>query len=263
VRGFVLLGKVVNEALWILGLVVDDAIVVLENIARRMEASTQQVTNSFNIYNATCTDGVELSSEDIAQAQAFLSRASADIPAILQDASALEARLNQEEVERNTTPSPTPTETLAPTDTPTPTPTFTPEPTATLSPQLINAHTSGLNFILDTVNSRTRGANTLLTQYWNDVTQAGTTDGCRNIRPTIPGDYDVVIEEQVLERFPELGEARDSVNLGLALLRDGWQMFDAACSSGQMIDSAQVGGNIAGAAAQAFTDAQTLLEEVP
>ena len=125
---------------------------------------------------------------------------------------------------------PTATETATPedviTDTPEP-PTITPTPT--IAPEVISGHLRQLTSIISTVNEQ-RGANTLMTQYINDIRSAGVTDGCRLPPPAVPDDYHVM-PTLLLDEEPLLSSAQMQVNLALALLRDAWADFAAGCAA--------------------------------
>ncbi len=144
--------------------------------------------------------------------------------------SILDAVINIEN-DLNVAVIPTATPTTRPedivTDTPEP-PTITPTPT--IAPEVISGHLRQLTGIISTVNEQ-RGANTLLTQYIDDIRRAGVTDGCRLPPPDVPDDYQVT-PELLLQEEPLLNSAQMQVNLGLALLRDAWADFAAACDAG-------------------------------
>lgn len=155
-----------------------------------------------------------------------------------------------------TEPGPTATETAAPT----PTETATDTPTPTISPQLINRDIAGISFVVDQVNGR-MGAYTLLNTFWTDVQSAGRTDGCRERAPEIPEDYPPISEE-LLEIVPDLGQAREQVNIGLGLLRQGWLLFSESCNNDTLAQNLQTGLTIVTTANSAFTNANSLLNSL-
>lgn len=111
--------------------------------------------------------------------------------------------------------------------------------------------------ITSEVSSRD-GALTLLTGYWNDIERAGRTEGCDLPQPTIPEDYGS-IPQRVSDAEPNLAEAREQLNLGLALLRQGWDLFEQACASGTLSQQVETGTVIAQTASTAVSNANRLL----
>lgn len=119
-----------------------------------------------------------------------------------------------------------------PTATPPPAATETPLPTATATPTY-QTTIGQLYNIIDEVQGQ-RGANTLLAQYWAEARDnAGVTNGCRNPRPDIPPNYDVLLPEELEAAPVELRTAINNINDGLQVLRDGWTSFEAACAGGE------------------------------
>ncbi|RMG83684.1 MAG: HEAT repeat domain-containing protein [Chloroflexi bacterium] len=147
----------------------------------------------------------------------------------------------------------------APEATPEPTvppPTDTPVPTPTLDPAVVRTDLAQLQFIIDDVQAQ-RGAYSILNRYWNDAAQAGQTLGCREPQPVVPDNY--VINERVAELYPDIETAAENVNLGLDLLRQGWDMFAQSCANNTLIQDAQLGLTVVSTAGQAFSTANDLL----
>lgn len=159
-------------------------------------------------------------------------------------------------------PSPTPTEAVTPTPE---APTETPEPTeipATATPAMVvdtRQHLTALYGMIDSVTGP-RNAAGLLRQVWTDTANAGTTRACREPVPLIPADY--VLSAQDAAAVPELAQAVEQVNLGMALLRQGWDLFANACASNSLFQQASVGLQTVGTAEDAFRVADGLLQAV-
>ncbi len=172
----------------------------------------------------------------------------------------VEARLNPSataaEPAATATATPEPTA-AAPTETPLPSPA---PPTAT--PLVLadpRAHLSALYGLMDSV-SGPRNALGLLRQAWTDTANAGTTRACDDPMPPIPADYVLPAEEAAA--FPELAQATQQVNLGLALLRQGWSLFESACAANALVQQAGTGLQTAATAEDALRVADTLLQAV-
>lgn len=146
----------------------------------------------------------------------------------------------------------------APTPLPTLTPTLTPTPT--LDPALIDRYDLGAQSILDDMIG-TRGNNTVLIQYWNSASE-GNTLVCNQLPPPVlPSDFVIVQQDEAL--VPQaLLDARDNINTGLALSRDSWTAFAAACSAGTVSSAATRGLQLAETADTAFQDAQQNLDDL-
>lgn len=151
-----------------------------------------------------------------------------------------------------------------PTATPTPPPTNTAAPTATPTPlpvEEINRTLTALEFSLDQV-TRTDGAATLLNQYWRDVTTGGKTDGCLSPLPNIPSNAQQITDENLKRDLPELVEAIDSVNLGLAQVRQSATIFQNACTSNDLLNQATAGASFIKNASAAFENARNAIAAV-
>ena len=96
------------------------------------------------------------------------------------------------------------------------------------------SHLPALFNIIDTVTD-TRGASTLLIQYWEDVQATGSTTGCSALPPSMP-DNNVFIPEIDFQASPDLREAVQLINSGLAALHTGWTNFQFDCNSHALAD---------------------------
>jgi hypothetical protein len=137
-----------------------------------------------------------------------------------------------------------------------PTPDFT--PTATIDASAIDGHIGALQFDVEAMNSL-RGHNTILLQYWTDVTVSGSTGGCLNLpAPILPEDYTLPAEDLAIAP-PELIQAVDGFNLGMGLSRQSWQSFATACAEGTLEEVVAVQLLTAQTAQDAFDSAATQL----
>ncbi len=75
----------------------------------------------------------------------------------------------------------------------------------------------------------TRGPTALLNQYWADIRDTGSTDGCTLPVPAIPEQTALPADLDGLS--DDLDLAVGLVNNGLALTRQGWNQLTAACAS--------------------------------
>jgi len=159
------------------------------------------------------------------------------------------------------TPTPEPT-TAPPTETPLPSevpPTATP---LTLADP--RQHLTALYGMIDNV-SGPRNALGLLRQVWTDVANATTANAvtiqaCDDALPAIPADY--VLPPEDAAALPELAQAAEQVNLSLALLRQGWSLFETACASDALKQQAGTGLQTATTAEDALRVADNLLQTV-
>lgn len=146
---------------------------------------------------------------------------------------------------------------------PTDAPTITPESDATDAPTAaptatvdVRPYRSDMLNILDRM-TLPDGANSLLSRYWSEGS-AG--DGCRGVSPTIPPDY--ILPPDVSQSSLDLTRAMLQVNTGLALVRDGWQLFSNACASGTVSGQAAFGLQQTATANEAFATARAALNNV-
>jgi hypothetical protein len=105
-----------------------------------------------------------------------------------------------------------------------------------------------------------RGPAVLLEQYWNDVQTGGRTDGCRQVDPEIPADYELPAEAAAASA--NLESAVGAVNLGLQLLRDGWREFRSACNNNTLTSSLARGQSTVETINVTFEGASNLLDAV-
>jgi hypothetical protein len=124
----------------------------------------------------------------------------------------------------------------------------------TAPPVDIRKNLGDLQTIIDTVTD-IRGVNTLLTQYWTEAKQTGTTAGCQETLPAVPGDY--ALAPDIAKTQPQLKLAVDLVNSGLKATRQGQALFQQACATGQPGLSADAGLKQINAAKLAFDTATT------
>lgn len=132
-------------------------------------------------------------------------------------------------------------------------PTAAPTPTIDFRP-----YRSDILEILDRM-TLPDGANTLLAQYWTEGS-AGSTDGCRTVPPTIPEDY--VLPPEVSQASLDLTRAMLQMNVGLAVVRDGWRLFSDACATNTVANNASFGLQQTAAANQAFAEARVALDRM-
>ncbi|MBI5670299.1 MAG: HEAT repeat domain-containing protein [Chloroflexi bacterium] len=199
-------------------------------IADRLDEAGQRFSEAKTAYDRACQQSAPLAASDVGPLLAQLG-------AVSQSLAEIEAQLSG-------TPA-----TAAPTAAP-----ASAEPAAT--PVNVRDHIQALQQIIDTM-SGFRGANTLLIQYWTEVQTSGTTQGCRETAPVIPADY--TLPSDVAQASPNLALAASLVNTGLRGVRDGWQVFAAACAGGSPGPSAASGLTRANAANEAFAQAAKLL----
>lgn len=74
-----------------------------------------------------------------------------------------------------------------------------------------------------------RGPAGLLNQYWEDIRDTGSTDGCNQPVPSIPADY--APPSDVADLPEDIIISIGLTNTGLELLRQSWAQFTAACGS--------------------------------
>lgn len=196
-------------------------------------------------YDDACFNDNPLPAQDVGPVFALL------VPAV-QALPTLEAALQAAEQPPTAIPV-EPTATLAPTEAPTSVVPPT-EPVALADPL---RHLPGLYSIIDNMTG-SRGANTLLAQYWTDALSAGVTDGCNAAMPAIPADY--VLPPEDAQAEPRLDEAVTLLNTGLNAVRDGWSDFAVACSARSLTQRAEAGLAAAQVANAAFQSAAAMLD---
>jgi hypothetical protein len=141
-----------------------------------------------------------------------------------------------------------------PTATPTLAPNTTPIPSIDLATQVVE-----INFLIEGMVGET-GAATLLLQYWSEAGTTGTTVGCEGEPPVIPGD--IALPAEATASTPNLAQAIQQVNTGLAAVRNGWNQLVASCEEGNVSGRARAELINAQAALDSFGLARGLLEQV-
>ncbi len=128
-------------------------------------------------------------------------------------------------------------------------------------PADIKQHLAALYNIVDDVLD-SRGASTLLVQYWQDVQATGSTGGCQITNPPAIPDDDVFIVESDFEASPDLRQAVQLIDSGLASLHDGWTRFQFACNATDLSNQWSLRLPEAQVAQNAFMAARVLLDQV-
>ncbi|MEZ4669366.1 MAG: HEAT repeat domain-containing protein [Anaerolineae bacterium] len=126
-------------------------------------------------------------------------------------------------------------------------------------PVNVRPHVLALQAIVDDM-TRPDGANSLLTQYWNDSITPGGTTGCsRQIAAeAIPANYN--LPDDAIS-VTELKSASDLINNALEAVRRSRELFATACTSSSVAAAAQQGLIFSDAAKQAFDGATVLLNQ--
>lgn len=146
--------------------------------------------------------------------------------------------------------------------TPTNTPTPMPEPTATPDITPLLPHIRTLEVIISDMSGLGAPTSSLIS-YWNAVEQFGgssSLEGCLQTRFTIPDDYDT--PQNLMDAFPLLQQATDSVNLGLLLLRQSNETFFSSCERNQFPGDVLTWAQRTEASQAAFNEAQGFLEQL-
>jgi len=134
-------------------------------------------------------------------------------------------------------------------------------PTATFDVDRVAVEARTLQFNLDQMNIPIRGLNTLLVQYWSDVSATGSTGACLNPAPVLPPDY--LIPDDVAAAAPaDFLAAVENYNLGMQLSRQSWDALMAGCSAGNLGDLLATSQVAATTAQSAFDDAVTNLNNL-
>lgn len=202
-------------------------------LADRLDETARNFTQAKGAYDRACQQNAALAASDVGPLLAQLG-------AVSQSLAEIDGQLSGAPA------------TTAPTDLPA-------APTdagVSATPVNVREHVLALQQIIDAMNGF-RGANTLLIQYWTEVQTTGATQGCRESAPAIPADYS--LPPEAAQSSPNLSLATNLVNTGLRGVRDGWQVFAAACASGSPGPSASSGLTRANAANEAFAQAANLL----
>lgn len=209
-----------------------------------VNAAHGQMTSAYDRYDQACFGNQPLDTSEVGGLLAPVQQALNTLADLEASLSGAEASLNAPTAAPNSEASAAPAVTEAlPTAIP---PTTDPQP-----------YLAPLFNIIDTV-SNPRGPGGLLQQYWTDAFNAGVTDGCDTPRPDIPADY-LLPATNVPEAMTQ---AVVQVNIGLGQVRQGWDLFEAACASGRLTQDAVIGLDLAENAANAFSNANTLLNSL-
>lgn len=120
-------------------------------------------------------------------------------------------------------------------------------------------HVLAMYGIIDEMTG-TRGANSLLTQYWTDGLNTGDTEGCRRAAPIIPPDY--VLPADIASTYTDLESARLQLNIGLQSMRLAWSSFTQACQQGTVQGTASTGLEATNLVQITFSNAAALLDIV-
>lgn len=251
--------------------------------------NTQQTVMTTDVYepiNALCSPPATPGSSATQPPPTTITMSAADARMLLSSVEAVQAALPDVEAQLapaseavttfiETAPTPTPTEeptaavptedtssVVDPTpDDPTPVEESVVEPTQpTFSFAEINSEISSIRNVIDEATGL-RGYNTLLAQYWVDVENAGNTGGCATPRPPIPDDY-VVTNSALLEGVPGFAPAVEQVNVGLALSRSAWDLFERSCADGTLTIQLESGKIATQTAQTAFDVAESFLDSI-
>ena len=231
------------------------------SIAIRLNSSLATVNRVLGTYDTACASGATPDAAAVTEAESLLaSVVESEVPELMRLIADTETNLLAVESENGSSDDPT----VEPTTEPEPVEAqVTLEPT-TVPPtpipvNVLIGHRSNLLTIIGTVNEP-RGALTRLNQYWTDVQNSGTTLGCNQARPNIPNQY-TAIEPEVAAAYPELQAAADEINgIGLALLANGWNAFDAACAQGNLAEQVATGLTIVQTVQSALDEARVTLQ---
>jgi hypothetical protein len=215
-------------------------------VAERANGLQRQLAEAKAPYNDACNTSTPMTVDAAAAPLATLSALLGLLPSIDADFEAAENVV----LPTPTLQPPTPGQGAPP-----PTATSAPLPTATPD---YRTYVSAMFNISDEAMGP-RGSNGLLRQYWSEAA-GGSTDACRISPPPIAEDY--VLPPDIALASPQLAQARDQVNLGLNLVRQGWQRLTDACAAGTadaLTQGSAAGIAIADTANGAFAAAQGIL----
>lgn len=246
-------------------------------IVERLNTARDNLTQAKVVYDQTCNEGATLSAEEarnvfqtnLTPALTTLTELEVDFAAAQADTVRAVPTANPDVAPTPVPPSEQPPVEQPPAEQPTAVPsteagvplqlqpTINPTIIAGANPQ---RHLPALFNIIDTVTG-TRGAGTLLLQYWQDVQESGASTGCSVAAPQIPAN-DVFIEQVDFAASPDLRDAVTLIDSGLATLRMGWANFQQACSARNLRDAVSRGLADAQLAMTAFATADDLLQSV-
>jgi HEAT repeats len=248
----------------------------LAAIGTRLSAIQSHLADAKARYDDACNDSAAFGVTEARDTFTMLTPALQDLVPLEADLAQVEAKTTNQPAASSVQPTTVPVDnnqaapTNAPaTNAPAPTPQGSLQPGVELQPtvppaQLAGAdpksHLAALYNLVDDVTT-TRGASTLLMQYWQDVQNSGSTTGCDiGSFPVIPNS--VFVPEIDLQASPSLRDAVQLINNGLAALRDGWQNFQTACARHELSAVAQSGLTNAQIVADSFNAAKVLLDRV-
>ncbi|MBK9124158.1 MAG: hypothetical protein IPM16_13720 [Chloroflexi bacterium] len=159
------------------------------------------------------------------------------------------------------TPVPGATEapTAVPTATPTEPPTLTPTP---ISEDMVRQQLRELYGVLSVVDT-SRGVLDQLDINWQSIFNDPTAGSrlCSATPPDVPAD--VTLPAGFEDREPSLVIARDQINTGLALLRQGWTYWREGCAAGDLVGRLSLGQQTVITARAAFNQGRTFLDLIP
>ncbi|MBC7811186.1 MAG: HEAT repeat domain-containing protein [Burkholderiales bacterium] len=216
-------------------------------VAERVNGVQRQLAEAKAPYDNACNTSIPMATEAAAAPLATLSALLDVLPSVDADFEAAENVVLPTPTLQPPTPgvgAPAPTATTAPLPTPTPDYRTFISAMFDLSDQAMNP----------------RGSNGLLRTYWSEAA-GGSTDACRISPPPIAEDY--LLPPEIALASPQLAQAKDQVNLGLNLVRQGWQRLTDACAAGTpeaLTEGSAAGIAISDTANGAFAAAQGILE---
>lgn len=222
-------------------------------LANRLGATSNSVAAAVTTFTDACASGQPLATDFISETLTTLATIlDGDLPSIADAIDSAEAAVPPP------TPIPETQEVTVEAEVPTNEPEPTPEPTTSVDRATLVVHLREFFAIIDTATAG-RGALTLLGQYWADAARAGTTDACRLTPPLIPTPHEV--PEEVMQLVPQLRTASEEINdIGLTLLRQGWNLFTSSCANGTLSQNAATGQIIVQNVTDAFNSARQTLD---
>ncbi len=246
-------------------LISDDYKTISEN-AQRIEGTILGLQQAYGVHQTICTEGRAPTAEENTQVESVVSSALVTFDDVTTANQIARANIDESALTRANTVEIVPAETAVPTESPMPTMTFTPTPTPTSTPvptvaiSLINQHIQEISFSVQQI-SGPRGAINLLNTFWNDISTAGRSDGCRETIPSIPSDVGE-IPQAVIDVVPRIDEARNQLNTTLALLREGWSLFNESCTNGTLVNNFETGLTITGTANSALENVNEIMGDI-
>jgi hypothetical protein len=132
-------------------------------------------------------------------------------------------------------------------------------PTPTPDPANPQTHVAALRGIVNQMVVP-GGAVTQLVQNWTEAKTSGGSAGCAAERPTIPDNY--ALPSANAGNWVNLAQAVTQVNTGLQTIRDAWDQYARACSSGTLTAQADAGLTAAQTAQGFFDNASGFFAQV-